>query len=213
LDQHIFSLSAFLVGIPVGFVFSFALGPVFFSLITASLEHGLKAAVYIALGVVLADLALLTIAYSGVEAFLPKGMDVAFWVQLVGGIFLLSIGLGTILKRNAAKTATAVPIEKTTLALKNLSKGFFLNILNPANFFEWVGAAGVLKTRYNFEAYENVSFFSGAILAVFITEFSVAYFARRLRNVIDRGAVRKINLATGSLLLIFGLWMLFEAFR
>ena len=202
-------LYPFLYGLPVGFAFSFALGPVFFSLIKASLEYGFRAAISIALGVILADLVLLGIAYGGVEAFLPKSdMDVTFWVQLLGGLLLIGIGLATVLKKR--QNTEGVTLTHERRIIKHLSMGFFLNIINPANFFEWVGTASVLKSKYQFETFENVSFFAGALLAVFITELSVAYFATRLRKVLNDRVIYGINLVTGAVFVGSGIWLLFE---
>jgi L-lysine exporter family protein LysE/ArgO len=209
LTSKLFSLSAFLYGLPVGFAFSFALGPVFFSLIKASLENGFRAAIYIATGVIAADLVLLGIAYGGVETFLPTGMNVAFWTQLFGGLLLIAIAIATIAKK--PQNTEGVHIEPSNLIIKNIARGFFLNILNPANFFEWVGAAGVLKSKYHFEVFENISFFTGALLAVFMTELAVAYFASRLRKVLNQRVIYGINIVTGSVFLGFGVWLLWEA--
>jgi threonine/homoserine/homoserine lactone efflux protein len=206
------SFSAFLYGIPVGFAFSFALGPVFFSLIKASLDYGFRAAVSIALGVIAADLVLLAIAYGGVEAFLPKSnVDVTFWVQLLGGLLLLGIGIGTIIKK--AVYTEGSPLARERRIFKHISMGFFLNIANPANFFEWMGAASVLKSKYHFNTFENVSFFAGALLAVFGTELLVAYFATRLRKILSARVIYGINILTGSVFIGSGLWLLWEAFR
>ncbi len=209
LTQKIFSLSAFLYGLPVGFAFSFALGPVFFSLIKASLENGFRTAIYIAIGVVLADLVLLGIAYGGVQTLLPTGVDVVFWTELFGGLLLIGLALMTIMKK--PKNTEGVSIKPSKWILKNIARGFFLNILNPANFFEWVGAAGVLKSKYQFEVFENVSFFTGALIAVFMTELAVAYFASRLRKVLNERVIYIINIVTGSIFFGFGLWLLWEA--
>ena len=207
-----FSFSAFLYGLPVGFAFSFALGPVFFSLIKASLEYGFRAAISIALGVILADLVLLGIAYGGVEAFLPKSnMNVTFWVQLLGGLLLVGIGLSTVLKKR--KNTEGVTLTHERRIIKNISMGFFLNIINPANFFEWVGAASVLKSKYQFETFENVSFFTGALLAVFTTELSVAYFATRLRKILNDRVIYGINVVTSMVFIGSGIWLLFEAIK
>ena len=211
MTKQIFSLSAFLYGLPVGFAFSFALGPVFFSLIKASLENGFRSAVYIVLGVIVADMILLGIAYGGVETLLPNNMDVAFWTQLIGGLFLLGIGIATIRKKN--QDTEGVVIVPSKMILKNIARGFFLNIFNPANFFEWVGAAGVLKSKYHFALYQNISFFTGALLAVFCTGLSVAYFASRLRKVLNEQVMYAINIVTGSIFLCFGVWLLWEAMR
>ena len=118
MTKQIFSISAFLYGLPVGFAFSFALGPVFFSLIKASLENGFRSAVYIAIGVIVADMILLGIAYGGVQTLLPNNMNVAFWTQLLGGSFLLGIGIATILKK--PQNTEGVVIVPSKMILKNI---------------------------------------------------------------------------------------------
>jgi threonine/homoserine/homoserine lactone efflux protein len=209
MTNNIFSISAFVYGLPVGFAFSFALGPVFFSLLKASLEHGFRSAVYIAMGVVLADMVLLGIAYGGIEAFLPTHIDVAFWVQLFGGLLLLVIGIATMTKK--VQNTEGVLVRPSHLFIKNIARGFLINILNPVNFFEWVGAAGVLKSKYHFAVFENISFFTGALLAVFLTELLVAYFASRLKNVLTPRIMTIFNVIMGAVFLGFGVWLLWEA--
>ncbi len=204
-----FSIAAFLGGIPIGFAFSFALGPVFFTIIKTSLDRGFRSTIPISIGVILADLVLLALAYSGLEAFIPKGMDISFWVSLGGGAFLIAMGLLTIHRRN--RVSIVKDIALSTLILQNLSKGFFLNILNPSNFMEWVGTVGLLKTKYHFQTYQNVSFFSGALLGAMATSLAISYFAGKLRKVLTIRVVQYINIVSGILFIAFGLWLLSDA--
>jgi L-lysine exporter family protein LysE/ArgO len=204
-----FSISAFLYGIPIGFLFSFGLGPVFFTLIQSSITYGFRKALYLIIGVVIADLIMLGVAYSGIALFLPKDIDVSFWVELIGGLLLLGLGIGTLMKKSNTE---AKPIGAARLIIQNILKGFFLNILNPGNFMEWVATAGILKTKYNYTTSENVSFFTGAILMVIVTEFLIAYFADKLRHIMTEKIIRYITIFTGLLLLGFGIWLLSEAF-
>lgn len=208
--MNIFSASAFLSGIPIGFIFSFALGPVFFTIIKTSLERGFKSTIPITIGVILADLVLLALAYSGVEAFLPRDVDISFWVSVGGGTFLIILGVITLLNRD--KISQGKDITPSKLAFQNIIKGFFLNSLNPANFMEWVGAAGILKTKYHFEVYQNVSFFTGALIGAAATSLAISYFAARLRRVLSVKVMRYINIVSGSLFLGFGIYLLVEAF-
>jgi threonine/homoserine/homoserine lactone efflux protein len=207
-----FSLSAFLYGLPVGFAFSFALGPVFFSLIKTSLERGFRAAASIASGVIVADILLLAIAYGGVDTFLPKSnVDVTFWVEILGSLLLLGLGIGTMVKKPQNTEGGILPQERRILT--HLSMGFFLNLLNPANFFEWMGTASLLKSKYHFDTFENVSFFTGTLLAVFFTELSVAYFATRLRPILSPKIIYRINIVSGTVFIGSGLWLFWEAVR
>jgi threonine/homoserine/homoserine lactone efflux protein len=206
--NQLFSIKAFLLGLPIGVVFSFALGPVFFSIIKTSLQNGFRSAVWISLGVILADMALLGFAYSSVEAFLPKSVDVAFWIQLIGGIVLLVFGVATVRKK--VENTEGVAADSKWI-VKNMATGFFLNIINPANFAEWVGIAGLLKTKYHFETYENFSFYGGALLAVLFTELLVAYFAERLRKFLNHKVMHNINMIAGIIFVITAIWLLADA--
>ncbi len=207
-----FSPSAFLYGLPVGFLFCIALGPIFFLLIKSSIETGFWYSLFIVIGVVLADATLLAIAYGSIQAFLPKSnIDVTYWIQIFGGFLLTIMGVSTIVKR--AQSVEKIKIEKSTLIIKNLSKGYLMNVVNPANFMEWVGTAGILKSKYHFEVFENVSFFTGALLAVFFTELGIAYFAARLRKVLKPSIIEIINIITGILFLAFAVWMFIEAYK
>jgi threonine/homoserine/homoserine lactone efflux protein len=209
LANQIFSLKAFFYGLPVGFAFSFGLGPVFFSLIKISLAHGFRAATYLAIGVVFSDMVLLGFAYGGVETLLPNNMNVAFWAQIIGGLMLMGIGIVTMIKKT--KNTEGVYVKPSTLIFKNITRGFFLNLLNPTNFFEWVGTAGILKSTFHFAVFENISFFIGALIAVFLTELLVAYFASRLRKVLNERVMTLINWVTGTIFLGFGVWLLSTA--
>jgi threonine/homoserine/homoserine lactone efflux protein len=204
-----FSFNAFLYGLPTGFLFSFALGPVFFTLISCSLEYGFRFAIYIALGVILADIVLLGIAYSGIEVLIPPQLNVAFWVQLFGGVLLMGLGISNFYKK--VRSTEGVVIERGKLIVQNLAKGFFLNILNPANFMEWFGTVGVLKHRFNFSMGESISFFAGALLGVFLTELGVAFFADRLKHFLTDAIMRRINIVSGIVFCAFGVWMLWDA--
>jgi L-lysine exporter family protein LysE/ArgO len=204
-----FSLSAFLYGIPVGFFFSFGMGPVFFTLIQSSLQYGFRKAAYIIIGVVLADIIMLGIAYSGMSALLPEKLDVSFWASLIGGIVLLALGTSFLLKK---AVETEVQIEGGKLIAQNISKGFFLNILNPSNFMEWVAMAGILKTKYHFETYENVSFFTAAVSMVILTELAIAFYASKLKGMMTLKTMDSINKVSGVLFIGFGCWFLWEAF-
>jgi L-lysine exporter family protein LysE/ArgO len=208
-NLNYFSPSAFLYGIPVGFFFSFGLGPVFFTLIQSSLQYGFRKAAYIIIGVVLADIIMLAIAYSGINAFLPDSVDVGFWAELIGGIVLLVLGISFLIKK---AIETEVVIEDSKLIAQNIGKGFFLNILNPGNFMEWVAMAGILKTKYHYDTYQNVSFFTAAILMVIVTEFAIAYYASKLKGIMTVKTMDIINKVSGLIFIGFGLWFLWEAF-
>lgn len=206
-----FSLKSFVTGFPVGMAFCLALGPVFFSLLKNSLQHGWQAAVLMALGVTFSDMVLLLGAFSGVETLLPKDSGVENMVQIVGGLLLMGLGIASMLKKKAATEGGQI-VEKSKGALHFIFIGFLLNILNPVNFAEWVGTASYLKTVENYTTMQSISFFSGALLGVFFIETSIGLSAARLRNYLNDKVIHIFNIATGVLFFLSGIILFAKAF-
>lgn len=209
--MHEFSFSAFIAGFPLGVAFCLTLGPVFFSLLKNSLQHGWRAAVLMALGVTLSDMVLLFGAFSGVETLLPKDSKVEKVVQIAGGLLLISLGIASILKKKVGTEGGQI-IEKPKVLLYFIVIGFFLNILNPLNFAEWVGTASYLKTVENYTTMQSISFFSGALLGVFFIETGIGLGAARLRNYLNSKVIYIFNIATGILFLLSGIVLFAKAF-
>ena len=122
---------AFFYGLGTGLALSLMLGTVFFALIQISIDNGYKGGVLIALGVVTSDAILITLSIFGTRLF-PHIDHFDFYVSMIGGLLLLTLGLISLFK----KTSRLV-YPKTRLGniVYFFSKGFLLNILNPANFF------------------------------------------------------------------------------
>ncbi len=209
--MHEFSLKSFIAGFPVGIAFCLALGPVFFSLLKNSLQHGWRAAVLMALGVTLSDLVLLLGAFSGVQALLPQDSKLENLVQIAGGFLLIGLGVASILKK-ATPTEGGQLVEKPKSAIHFIGIGFLLNILNPVNFAEWVGTASYLKTVENYTTMQSISFFSGALLGVFCIEVGIGLSASRLRNYLNDKVIYIFNIATGVLFLVSGIVLFAKAF-
>lgn len=204
------SILTFIKGIPIGFIFSFSLGPVFFALINISITHGFKSAMYIVLGVFLSDLLLISIAYSGVEMFLPAtSNNIEFIVQIIGGILIIIMGLSSILKR---KSKVYVEDDKPAHPLFNFSKGILLNILNPSNLIAWAFLVTNSKTTFKFDTNEGLIFLAGIIVGIVATQTGVAYSAGKLQKILNEKVRRRINIVTGLLLALSGVYLLIMAF-
>jgi threonine/homoserine/homoserine lactone efflux protein len=206
-----FSITAFAAGLPVGAAFCLTLGPVFFSLVRNSIEHGVRVAWLMATGVVVADLLLLTFAFSGVATLLPKDNAIAFWVEIFGAILLTILGIAAMVKK-AAPLDTNAAVKRGS-ALRYIALGIGLNLLNPANFAEWTLTASYLQTTLHFKLFESISFFTGALLAVWLVEAAIGYFASRLRRLMTPHMVQRFNQAVGLVFLICAAALLGKAFQ
>ena len=78
----------------LGFGLAFMVGPVFFTLIETSITKGAKAAIIFDLGVILADIVFILVAYFGSVVVLKK-IENDPRLFLFGGLILIAYGLFT----------------------------------------------------------------------------------------------------------------------
>ena len=63
-------MSEFLPAIPIGIVLAFTIGPVFFTVLETSISKGIKAAIFVDIGVVLSDVMFFIIAFFSTNSLL-----------------------------------------------------------------------------------------------------------------------------------------------
>mgnify|MGYP001000014977 FL=1 len=118
-----------ITGIPLGIFLSFLVGPVFFVLLETSAVKGFRAAFVFDLGVVLADILFIAVAYfSSYRLIQSIKNDPAIFI--FGGIMMLTYGIISFLKlKKVSKKVDEIAVEE--LIKKNylslFLKGFFLN--------------------------------------------------------------------------------------
>ncbi len=88
--------------IPLGFLLSFMIGPVFFVLLQTSAIKGFRAALVFDFGVIIADAIFLTIAYFSSFQLL-ENLSNQPGLYVFGGVILLVYGITTFLKKPPQK--------------------------------------------------------------------------------------------------------------
>jgi threonine/homoserine/homoserine lactone efflux protein len=104
MGERWFYLKTLFEGFLVGVPFCLGLGPVMFSIIQNSIEHGRFVGFMLTIGVVLADILLLVITFSGVESLLPAEINFRLPAQIIGGLLLLGMALNNILRKSRGCT-------------------------------------------------------------------------------------------------------------
>lgn len=191
--------TSFFNGFGTGFVLSTMLGTVFFYLIQNSIDNGFKSGISIALGVIISDVILISL--SSLNSYIiPEGGTTELIVRMVGAGLLLFIGFYSIFKKTAA---TIYPSTKKLTVPMYMVNGFVLNFINPANFFMWVGISATLHNSDGYTATKMIIYFSGALLAIFLTEIFISYSASKLKRYLDERAMTIVNVLSGIAFLIF----------
>ena len=193
-------------GFATGFVLSMMLGTVFFSLIRNSISFGYKTGIFIALGVILCDIMYISLALLSqpFAEFLGKYKNE---ISVGGGIVLIVMGILMFFKTEPKmKEGKAFGQGSYWYYIGN---GFLLNIVNPVNFFSWLGISSFLTINYQYTIHDKILFFTASLLSIFLAEFGIAFFASKLRRWISPKSLKRINQVSGLVFLGVGIKLAF----
>ncbi len=189
-------------GLATGFVLSMMLGTVFFALIKNSISYGYKTGIFIALGVIACDVMFIALALIS-QPFADFLSAYKKEVAIGGGILLTVMGILMFFK-----TEPEVNVGKELgygSALYYFGNGFLLNVVNPVNFFSWLGISSFLTINYQYTINDKIIFFLASLFSIFITEFGIAFFASKLRKWVTPKHLKMINMVSGFVFVAIGI--------
>ncbi len=194
----------FLEGYILGLGMIVFIGPVFFLLLSISLQLGMRAGVLTALGIVVSDIICVSLCYFGVTSFLYK-TDTKIWIVLLGGAFLILLGV-----KYLFHPGNFLEEKKDLPSLHHIScfvKGFLVNFVNPFVFFVWIG---VVTYEKGLEASgcNALSYFSGVLLGILSTDLIKVFTARQIKNFLSPLVLHNLYRGSGIILIGFGIRML-----
>ncbi len=186
-------LYGFLVGVALCLTF----GTVFFALIQNSVDNGFRSGLKLILGVIVGDTLFVLAALLG-TAFIPKVQGFEHLMAAVGVLFLTALGLVNILK---GTPRLAYPQTRFGNFVYYFTTGFFLNALNPVNFVSWVAIVAYIRSHLHYTVPQQYAFMATALIGVFVTETTLAYYANRLKRFFTPRVVTIFNRVTGFVFL------------
>jgi len=205
-------LEVVLEAIGLGLAVSFSFGPAFWAVIQTGIDRGFKWGVFLSLGILASDAAFIIIAYIGASSIFNDASK--FYIGLIGGLALIGFGIYTffkkpeILKRRSAKYKT--PKDPTPTSL--LAKGFVLNIANPFIFFFWLAAMGFVTAHSNGNNFEQyvLTFFGVTLATIFSSDLLKCYIGNRFKKILRPRVTFWLNRIIGTMLIIFGLILIYR---
>ena len=99
-------MSEFFPAIPIGIVLAFTIGPVFFTVLETSISKGVKAAIFLDIGVVISDLVFFVIAFFGTSSLLSSIEENTSSWYFLGGVLLATYGGVSLIKILQEKNKT-----------------------------------------------------------------------------------------------------------
>ena len=205
-------LQDILSAIPLGFFLSFMIGPVFFVLLETSVVKGFRAAIFFDLGVVLADIVFITIAFfSSYRLIQSIKDDPALFI--FGGLVMLTYGIISFV--NNRKEARKIKIDEedpVELAKNNyftlFVKGFFLNFINIGVLGFWLAILITIGPQLELKTSRMLTFFTALIVTYFVTDIFKILLAKQLRSKLNQKNILLIKKFISIVLIISGIFLL-----
>jgi len=201
-------LGLFIRGLIIGFSIAAPVGPIGVLCIRRTLADGRTSGFLSGLGAATADALYGCVAGFGLTVISGFLVDQRFWIQLIGGIFLLALGIKTLRSVPAERAAAA---SGTGLAASYAST-LLLTLTNPMTILSFAGifaALGVADTGGDFSA--------AALLVLGVFVGSAAWWlllsggVGLLREKLSSGVLRWTNRFSGAILLVFGILAVWQA--
>lgn len=205
-------LKDILSAIPLGFFLSFMIGPVFFVLLETSVIKGFRAAIFFDLGVVLADIVFITIAFfSSYRLIQSIKDDPALFI--FGGLVMLTYGIISFINNRKESRKTNIDeIDPKELAKTNyltlFIKGFFLNFINIGVLGFWLAILITIGPQLELKTSRMLTFFTTLILTYFVTDIFKILLAKQLRNKLNPKNILLIKKFISIVLIISGVFLL-----
>jgi threonine/homoserine/homoserine lactone efflux protein len=201
-----------LSAIPLGFFLSFMIGPVFFVLLETSVVKGFRAALFFDLGVILADIVFITIAFfSSYRLIQTIKDDPALFI--FGGLVMLTYGIISFINnRKEARKIKIDEIDPKELAKINyvslFVKGFFLNFINIGVLGFWLAILITIGPQLELKTSRMLTFFSTLIISYFITDIFKILLAKQLRSKLNPKNILLIKKIISIILIVSGIFLL-----
>ncbi len=201
----------FLKAIFAGFVVAMPVGAIGAMCMRYGLQGRWGAGMVTGIGAAAADGLLAGAAMFGLSLVTGYLMDNQGPVRLIGGLFLLYLGIYMIRNRKPRKerrtdAAALASLQRLHTFSKAMVTGFVLTIINPATLLGFAGVfAGLgLLAEKPFDNLTNFLIVGGAFLGSTLWWATLTGGSLAARERMSDGVVRKINAVLGALVVVFG---------
>ena len=174
----------------------------FFALIRTSLDKGVSAGAYLALGVALSEIFAAAVVYSSLSQ-LQENAAFQQILGYVGGVVLMIFGLAPYIRPAARKKYLPHKPIKRSKNLRYIFAGILFNIMNPFVYIFWIGIVISIPITYTYS--EVAVFLASIILTVFSIDLTKVYIANYITKFLTTRAINRIDKIAGIVLFGFGI--------
>ena len=194
-------------GLVIGFSVAAPVGPIGVLTIKRTLSEGRISGFVTGMGAAMADTFYGVVAGFGLTAISSFLLTQEFWMKLVGGMFLIFLGIKSFVSKPSSKAAD---LDSKGL-FNNFISTFFLTVTNPSTILSFLAifaglGLGSEKTDYSSSMTLVLGVFIGSALWWLILSSVVGYFQSK----ITPERLIWINRFSGLIIISFGLTALYS---
>jgi threonine/homoserine/homoserine lactone efflux protein len=194
-------MDLFLEGVMIGFAVAAPVGPIGVLCIRRTLADGRASGFVSGLGAATADAAYGAIAALGLTFVTGLLVGAETWLRLLGGVFLVFLGVRISLSRPAERPAAA---GKGDL-LGAYASTFMLTLTNPTTILSFAAIfAGLGAGSVGGDALLTVLLVPGVFLGSTLWWFALSGATSLLRARLSAGGLRWVNRVSGAVIAAFG---------
>lgn len=208
-------IDAIIKGLAISLLLIFSVGPVIFTIIKQSINHGRRGGFSFVAGVWLSDIIWVILSVSFSEA-VKTLLHFKIPIGIAGCGFLIGMGIYFAFIKKIVPRRVQEPVEiagdeitpsgKKTNYIAIFTSGFIINTLNPAVISFWVIMAASLASVYTFK--HQIIIFITCLGVNMLADVGKVLGAGSLGKKLSDRNILLINRLSGALYLVFGLALL-----
>ena len=208
-------VDALLKGLAISLLLIFSVGPVIFTIIKQSINHGRRGGFSFIIGVWISDVIWVVLS-NGFSEGIKTLLDFKIPIGIAGCCFLIGMGIYFAFIKKIEPRRLQEPTEiagdvitpsgKKTNYFAILSSGFIINTLNPAVISFWVIMAASLASVYSL--YDRIIIFSTCLGVNMLADVGKVMGAGYIGKKLSDRVILLINRVSGILYLVFGIAIL-----
>jgi threonine/homoserine/homoserine lactone efflux protein len=202
--------SFFLKGLLLGFSIAAPVGPIGMLCIQRTVAHGRISGLVTGLGAATADGMYGAVAAFGLSAISSFLVGQQFWLRLIGGIFLLYLGVRTLLSKPAEKSAASGHRG----LLSDYVSTVLLTITNPMTILSFTAVfAGLGLAASGKNHASPAALLAGVILGSALWWLILSTGVSFFRSLFNASSLRVVNGISGAILIGFAIIAFGSIFR
>lgn len=199
-------LDDILAAIPFGIILAFTIGPVFFVLLETSATKGFTCALIFDLGVIVADIVFILLAFFSTSKLLDKIKDDPNFL-VFGGVILITYGIISFIKTSRSFRSIVREYQNVEMNQRDYGKlflkGFLLNFINIGVLMGWLGFI-VIGSSITTSENGVLVFIITMLVVYFLVDLFKIALAKRLKSRLTPRLIFKTKKIVALVILGFG---------